>query len=138
MRFHPRQGDGLDAFLDALDCLLICPEPWWLEGDGRELFTAMASGVPVLCPAASIYAEYINDGVDGFIYHSCEEAVQQLIELRRSPARIVALGSAARAKVAELVDSAAVADIVRQLVSGNAIVPDPGSAGAPRLRAITS
>ena len=138
VRFHTRQDDGLDAFLEALDCLLICPEPWWLEGDGREPFTAMASGVPVLCPAASIYAEYINDSVDGLIYHSCEQAVRQLTELRRSPARIAGLGSAARAKVAKLVDSAAVADIVRQLVSGNATAPDPGSAELPRTRAISA
>jgi hypothetical protein len=138
VRFHARKDDGLNVFLEALDCLLICPEPWWLEGDGRELFTAMASGVPVLCPAASIYAEYVNDGVDGFIYHSREEAVQQLVDLRRSPARVVGLGSAARVKVAELVGSAAVTDIVRQLVSGNPIVPDHGSAELPRVRAITS
>ena len=138
VRFHSRQDDGLDTFLDALDCLLICPEPWWLEGDGRELFTAMASGVPALCPALSIYAEYINHGVDGLIYHSCDEAVQQLIELRRSPARIEGLGSAARGKVAQLVNSAAVTAIVRQLVSGNATVADPGSAEAPRIRAPSS
>jgi tetratricopeptide (TPR) repeat protein len=138
VRFHRRKDDGLDAFLEALDCLLICPEPWWLEGDGREHFTAMASGVPVLCPAASIYAEYINDGVDGLIYHSREEAVQQLVDLRRSPARVVGLGSAARAKVAELVDSAAIMGIMRQLVSGNALVPDPGSAELPRVRAVSS
>jgi glycosyltransferase involved in cell wall biosynthesis len=133
-RFHSRQDDGLNTFVDALDCLLMCPEPWWLEGDGRELFTAMASGVPPLCPARSLYAEYIDDGVDGFIYHSCDEAVQQLIELRRSPTRIAGLGTAARAKVAKLVSSAAVTDILRQLVSGRPIVADPGSAELPRVR----
>jgi hypothetical protein len=138
VRFHSRQDDGLSTFLDVLDCLLICPEPWWLEGNGRDLFTAMASGVPALCPAASIYAEYIDDGVDGLIYHSCDEAVQQLIELRRSPTRIEGLGRAARGKVAELVSSTAVTDIVRQLVSGSAIVADPGSAEVPRIRAISS
>jgi glycosyltransferase involved in cell wall biosynthesis len=136
--FHARKDNGLEPFLDSLDCLLVCPDPWWREGDGRELFTAMASGIPALCPAASIYAEYIVDGVDGVLYHSTEEAVQRLVDLRRAPTRVAALGWAARAKVAKLVDNAAMVGTVRQLVTGNLVPYEPPSAEPRRLRAITS
>jgi hypothetical protein len=136
--FHARKEAGLEPFLDTLDCLLVCPDPWWREGDGRELFTAMASGVPVLCPAASIYAEYIADGVDGLLYRSQEEAMQQLVNLRRAPARVAGIGLAARVKVAKLVDAAAMAGAVRQLVTGNPVPSEPGRAEPPRLKAITS
>jgi hypothetical protein len=136
--FHVRKNDGLEPFLETLDCLLICPDPWWREGEGRELFTAMASGIPVLCPAASIYAEYIADGVDGLLYRSPDQAAQQLVELRRAPTRVAALGSAARAKVAQLVDTAALAATVRQLVTGKPVPHEPARAEPPPVRAITS
>jgi glycosyltransferase involved in cell wall biosynthesis len=136
VRFHARHDAGLEAFLDALDCLLICPEPWWLEGTGRELLTAMASAVPVICPAGSIYAEYINHGADGLLYGTCEEALQQLVDLRRAPARIGRLARGAYAKVADLADPVAAADRLRQLVTGNAFAPE--AYPEPSLRAITS
>jgi tetratricopeptide (TPR) repeat protein len=136
--FHARRENGLEPFLDTLDCLLVCPQPWWREADGRELFTAMASGVPVLCPAASIYAEYIADGVDGFLYRSPEEATQQLVDLRRAPTRVPGLGWAARAKAAKLVDAAAMASTVRQWVTGDSAGAEPGGTESPRLRTITS
>ncbi len=137
VHFQPRRPNGLEPFVDALDLLLIYPEPWWREGDGRELFTAMASGVPVLCPAESIYAEYIADGVDGLLYRSREEAVQQLVDLRCAPTRIAALGAAARAKAARLLDAATVAALVEQLVTGHASPPASGPTEAPPLTAIT-
>jgi hypothetical protein len=137
VHFHPRRPNGLEPFLEALDILLIYPEPWWRESDGRELFTAMASGVPVLCPAGSIYAEYIAEGVDGLLYRSREEAVQQLVDLRRAPTRIAGLGAAARAKAAGLLDAATVAGSVAQLVTGHAAPPESGRAEALPLRAIT-
>jgi tetratricopeptide (TPR) repeat protein len=136
VRFRERSENGLEAFLDSLDCLLLGAEPWWREGDGRELFTAMASGVPVLCPAASIYAEYITNGVDGLLYDSPEDAVRQLVDLRRSPARIAWLGWAARAKLARLIASAPAAGIVRQLVTGRAIASYRDYAEPTRREAI--
>jgi hypothetical protein len=136
VRFRARGENGLEAFLDSLDCLLVGPEPWWREGNGRELFTAMASGVPVLCPAASIYAEYITDGVDGLLYDSPEQALRQLVELRRSPARSAWLGWAARAKLAKLTAAAPPADIVRQLVTGHPIASSDDCAEPMRREAI--
>jgi tetratricopeptide (TPR) repeat protein len=136
VHFHPRRPDGLEPFLDAVDILLVYPEPWWREGDGRELFTAMASGVPVLCPAGSIYAEYIAEGVDGLLYRSRAEAVQQLVELRRAPTRVASLGAAARAKAARLLDAPTIAGCVGRLVTGNASPAEPGPSEPP-LRAIT-
>jgi hypothetical protein len=137
VRFHARAENGLESFLDSLDCLLLYPEPWWREGDGREFFTAMTSGVPVLCPAASIYAEYIADGVDGLLYRSRDEAIRQLVDLRRSPTRVALLGAAARAKVAKLLDAAALARTLRQLVTGQPVGPNQRGESV-RLKAVAS
>ena len=136
VRFRARSDDGLEDFLDSLDCLLVGPEPWWREGDGRALFTALASGVPVLCPAASCYAEYIVNGVDGLLYDSPEDAVRQLVELRRAPARSAWLGWAARTKLVKLFAAAPPAGIVRQLVMGHPIGSHPDRAEPMRQAAI--
>jgi glycosyltransferase involved in cell wall biosynthesis len=138
IRFHPRQDLGFERFLDSLDCLLLTPDPWWREEGGRDLFSAMASGVPALLPAASIYAEYIDDGVDGLLYRSPEEAVQRLADLRRTPRCIAEFRRAARAKIARLLDPAALADVVRHVVAGGSMDSDSDCSEPSRLRAMAS
>ena len=72
---------------------------------GRELYGAMALGLPVLCPRASIHAVRIAHGVDGFLFESDEEAAGYLSDLRRAPALAAAVGSAARASVRALLEA---------------------------------
>src|SRR4029453_16660487 len=95
------------------------------EGDGRELLAAMAAGVPALCPRSSIYAEYIDHGVDGLLYDAPEDALQQLTDLRDAPARAVALGRAARAKVSWLVAPEHAASALGRLVVGRHVPLEP-------------
>jgi len=136
IRFYSRHDMRFAQFVEALDCLAVTAAPWWREEDGYELFSAMASGIPALLPVASIYAEYIDHGVDGLLYASAEDALQQLADLRRAPARLDELGRAARAKVAGLLNAQALQRILRQLVTGQAATGESAPAGEQVFKAV--
>jgi glycosyltransferase involved in cell wall biosynthesis len=136
IRFCSRQDARLELFLDSLDCLLVCPAPWWLEEEGRAIFSSMAGAVPAIVPTGSIFAEYINHGVDGLLYESFDDAVRQLSDLRRAPARIAGLRHAARAKIAQLADPMALTSAVRQIAFGRSIEPDAQRLGPPQRSAM--
>jgi hypothetical protein len=118
IRFFARQPHGLPAFLAQLRCYVQRSSVWWQESTGRELYGAMALGIPVLCPRMSIHAERIAHGVDGFLYETTEEALKQVTDLRRAPALAVAVGRAARAKMLALTDREAQARRYRELILG--------------------
>lgn len=138
IRFCSRQDAQLEQFLELLDCFLVCPAPWWLEEGGRAIFSSMASGVPAIVPMGSIFAEYIDHGVDGLLYESFDDAVRQLADLRRAPLRIVGLRHGARAKIARLADPAALRSTVRQIAFGRSIEPDAQRPEPPQRTAATS
>lgn len=103
-RFFARRAGGFEPFLAGLACFVHRTPTWWQDTIGRELYGAMAYGVPVLCPRHSIHAERIEHGVDGFLYGSSAEARQLLSDLRQTPATAVAIGRAGRNKVRALLD----------------------------------
>ena len=104
VRFFERRPAGLEAFLTRLACFVHRTETWWQDTVGRELYGAMALGVPVLCPQHSIHAERIEHGVDGLLYGSSAEAHGLLSDLRQSPTTAAAMGRAGRDKVRALLD----------------------------------
>jgi hypothetical protein len=108
VRFFTRHGESLTAFLAPLRCFVHRVDTWWDEGAGRELFAAMAHGVPVVCPRGSAYAEYFDDGVDGLLYDSPDEALAHVNDLHRAPAYATAIGDAARAKAECVFDKGAI------------------------------
>ncbi len=117
-RFFERRQGGLGPFLAQLDCFVHRTQTWWQDTAGRELYGAMALGVPVLCPRCSIHAERFEHGVDGLLYESSAEAQQLLSELRRAPARAAAIGRAGRAKAGVLLDRETQAQRYRELILG--------------------
>lgn len=118
VRCRTRGGVALRSFMRSVDCILHTGGKWWLEGDGREWLMAMAAGVPIIAPRASLFAEYIEHGVDGLLYDDRGEALEHVSVLRREPAWCVALGHAARAKVAPLIAPERVTERVRRLIFG--------------------
>jgi hypothetical protein len=118
VRFVTRGVAALRQATASVDCLLHVADKWWHEGDGREIFMAMAGGTPVLCPRSSMFAEYIEHGVNGLLYGRRDEAIDHIRALRQSPARGAALGRAARARVAALVEPRRAAEAVRAIVAG--------------------
>ncbi|MEP6678964.1 MAG: tetratricopeptide repeat-containing glycosyltransferase family protein [Betaproteobacteria bacterium] len=128
-RFHPRRAGGQVSFLESLACFVHRTQSWWTDTLGRELYGAMAQGIPVLCPRDSIHAERIEHGVDGFLYASFDEAQHILVDLRRAPALAAAVGEAARARARSLFDAGALARRYRDVVSGAApVAPETMSA----------
>src|SRR6185312_14159953 len=90
--------------------------PWWAEDSGRALFGAMAQGIPVLCPRESIYAEYVDDGVDGFIYADEASVLAAIQKLHADRARLCAMAEAARAKAERLFEPRALANAYASVV----------------------
>ena len=112
-----RREAPLAAFLGTLDVYLYRAREWWREGAGRDLFGAMAHGVPVVCPRASIYAEYLDHGVDALLHDSDDEALEFVAALRADPNRTAAIGAAGRETARRLFDPAALAIAYERLVT---------------------
>jgi glycosyltransferase involved in cell wall biosynthesis len=122
VRCVARDAAKVAGFLTGADVYFHRRQPWWTEDEGRVFFGAMASGVPVLCDRESIYAEYIDDGADGWVYDSDVAAVATIDALRTDRTRVRDAGVKARAKVLRLFDprslASAYADAVTQWLRG--------------------
>ena len=113
-----RRDVTLAQFLAPLSCYLYCCDTWWKEGLGRDLYGAMALGIPVLLPRTSIHAPHLRDGVDSILYDNDAEALEAITALRYDPARRSALGSAARDSARRLFDPDGLALAYRRLIAG--------------------
>jgi glycosyltransferase involved in cell wall biosynthesis len=114
-RCSARRPGGLEPFLAGLACYVHRTPTWWQDSLGRELYGAMALGVPVLCPRISVHAGSIEHGVDGMLYDTPEEATQHLTDLRRAPALAAAIGRAGREKVLRRFDRSVLERRYREL-----------------------
>ncbi len=87
----------------------------WLEGlrPGRVVLEAMASGLPVVASRSGGYAEQMENGVDGVIVQTQEQAFQALRLLADQPDIRHQLGTAARNRAIALHGPQAVARLVR-------------------------
>lgn len=103
-RCFPRRPGGLGPFVAGLACYVHRTPTWWQDSLGRELYGAMALGLPVMCPRISVHAGFIEHAVDGMLYDTPEEAAQHLADLRRAPALAAAIGRAGREKVVRRLD----------------------------------
>jgi len=130
-RFFARREGGLEPFLGGLACFVQRSGTWWQDTIGRELYGAMAFGVPVLCPRSSTHAEHIEHGVNGLLYESTVEARQLLSDLRQQPTTAVAIGRAGRNKMRALLDGESQNRNYREFLAGT---PQPGEASTQRIK----
>jgi len=131
-RFFARREGALERFLGGLACFVERTGKWWEDTLGRELYGAMAFGVPVLCPRRSTHAECIEHGVNGLLYESTVEARQLLSDLRQQPTMAVAIGRAGRNRMRALLDGESQNRNYREFLAGT---PRPGAADAQRIKA---
>jgi tetratricopeptide (TPR) repeat protein len=101
--FTERWERTLEEFIASVDCLYWRPAPWWDEGVGREILTAMELGKPVICPRTSLHSDIFDHRVDGLLFDTQEELLALLDELRASPSLAQEIADAARAKARQLV-----------------------------------
>lgn len=96
-------GHTVDVSQELAACRLLlhcrADEPF-----GIVLIEAMASGLPVVAPAAAGPVEIVQDGVTGLLYEpgDAEHAARHVIRLARDAEEARRMGAAARARVAAL------------------------------------
>ena len=101
-------AEPADDFYHSLD-IFFYRTGRFLEAYGRVVMEAMASGLPVVAHSRGGYAEVIDDGVNGFLIKSQEDAYDAIMKLHDSQELCVALGQAATAKAKEVHGPEAVA-----------------------------
>ncbi|MCP3915446.1 MAG: glycosyltransferase family 4 protein [bacterium] len=101
-----------ERFLQGLDAFIYRTRTDWFEASARVVVEALACGLPVVADRRGGYVEYIEDGVNGFLFESDDEAYEQLLTLARDPELHERMGSAARASAEELYAPRALQKIV--------------------------
>jgi glycosyltransferase involved in cell wall biosynthesis len=91
-----------NEFLQGLDCFTYRTHPSLCEAWGRVVPEAMATGLPVVVHANGGYAQIIEHGVNGYLFHRDEEAIEHIRALRASAELREHIGRNARATVLEL------------------------------------
>jgi glycosyltransferase involved in cell wall biosynthesis len=92
-------------FLRGLDCLFYRTAEEWPEPWGRVVTEAMACGLPVVCHRSGGYAAIIEQGRNGFLFDSDDEAEAILLALQADPELRRRIGSAARATIESLLSA---------------------------------
>jgi UDP:flavonoid glycosyltransferase YjiC (YdhE family)/glycosyltransferase involved in cell wall biosynthesis len=102
IRLLPAGAQDAERYLHTLDCFLYRTSTDWYEAAGRVVCEAMACGLPVVCGRAGGYSEWIEHGIDGFLFDSNEEAEAIVLSLRNDASLRQRIGRAARARTEKL------------------------------------
>jgi len=108
----PMFAEEAHLFLQGLDCFFYRTSEEYLEASGRVITEAMACGLPVVCHESGGYAEWIDDGRNGFLFESQQEALEILLGLKEDPALRQRVGREARRTAEELFSETVRSEIV--------------------------
>jgi glycosyltransferase involved in cell wall biosynthesis len=89
-------------FLKGLDCFLYRVREDLYEAFGRVIAEAMACGVPVVAEDRGGYADFIEDGRNGFLFKDNEEAFAQVMALKQDLSLRAEIAANARRTVEEM------------------------------------
>jgi glycosyltransferase involved in cell wall biosynthesis len=95
----PAGAEPAESFLASLDCFFYRTATNWVEAGGRVVAEAMACGLPVVGHRRNGFVEWIEHGVDGFLFDTTEEALHILQRLKDDPALRARIGAAARLRM---------------------------------------
>ena len=98
----PMYAQEAHLFLQGLDCFFYRTSENYLEAWGRVITEAMACGLAVVCHKRGGFAETIEDGRNGFLFDTQQEALEILLTLKEDPALRERIGKEARRTVEEL------------------------------------
>ena len=108
----PAYAQDARLFLQGLDCFFYRTSEQYLEPSGRVVTEAMACGLLVVCHNRGGYTEWIDDGRNGFLFDTQQEALEILLKLKEDPALRERVGKAARRSAEELFSDAVRSQIV--------------------------
>jgi glycosyltransferase involved in cell wall biosynthesis len=108
----PAYAQEAHLFLQGLDCFFYRTSEEFLEPSGRVLTEAMACGLPVVCHNRGGYAEWIDNGRNGFLFDTQQEGLQILLRLKEDRALRERVGEEARRSAEELFSAAVRSEIV--------------------------
>jgi glycosyltransferase involved in cell wall biosynthesis len=108
----PMGAEEAHLFLQGLDCFFYRTSEGWSEPSGRVVTEAMACGLPVVCHESGGYAEWIDNGRNGFLFENQQEALEILLGLKEDPALRERVGKEARRTAEELFSDAVRSEIV--------------------------
>jgi glycosyltransferase involved in cell wall biosynthesis len=108
----PAYAQEAHLFLQGLDCFFYRTSEEFLEPSGRVVTEAMACGLAVVCHNRGGYVEWIDDGRNGFLFESQQEALEILLGLKEDPALRERVGREARRTAEELFSPARRSEIV--------------------------
>ena len=95
----PAGSEPAEVFLRSLDCFTFRTHARWVEPWGRVVTEAMAVGLPVVLHASGGYQEFVEDGENGILFHTDQQAYEAIQRLRADPALRQRLGQAGRATI---------------------------------------
>jgi len=108
----PAHAQEAHLFLQGLDCFFYRTSENYLEPSGRVITEAMACGLAVVCHNRGGYVEWIEDGHNGFLFDTQQEALEIVLKLKEEPALRERVGKAARRTAEELFSDAVRSEIV--------------------------
>jgi glycosyltransferase involved in cell wall biosynthesis len=111
IEFLPSRNLDIVEFLHSLDCYYYRTSTW-IEPWGRVVVEAMACGLPVVASRVGGYAQIIEHGRNGLLFHDTEEACQQVMRVARDLELRRSLGAEARRTAENLLNEAAIERLV--------------------------
>src|SRR5215212_2255347 len=108
----PAYAQEAHLFLQELDCFFYRTSENFVEPSGRVITEAMACGLGVVCHERGGYVEWIEDGQNGFLFDTQQEALEILLKLKEDPQLRERVGKEARRTAEELFSNAVRSEIV--------------------------
>src|SRR5215213_6457042 len=108
----PAYAQEAHLFLQGLDCFFYRTSENFLEPSGRVITEAMACGLAVVCHKRGGYTEWIEDGHNGFLFDTQQEALKILLMLKEDPQLRERVGKEARRTAEQLFSDAVRSQIV--------------------------
>ena len=108
----PAHAQEAHLFLQGLDCFFYRTSENYLEPSGRVITEAIACGLAVVCHNRGGYVEWIEDGHNGFLFDTQQEALEIVLKLKEEPALRERVGKEARRTAEELFSDAVRSEIV--------------------------
>src|SRR5215218_1259910 len=108
----PAYAQEAHLFLQGLDCFFYRTSENYLEPSGRVITEAMACGLAVVCHKRGGYTEWIEDGHNGFLFDTQQDALKIVLKLKEDPQLRERVGKEARRTAEELFSEAVRSEIV--------------------------